>query len=405
MQTDLFEQHQDHSDVWRVSDLTREIKRILESGFHPLWVSGEISNLSAHPSGHRYFVLKDGSSQLKAVLFKGDASSLGFVPQEGDECIAYGQVTVYEPRGEYQIRVRHMMQDGTGSMRMQFERLKKKLLEEGLFEESRKRPLPRLARNLAIITSLSGAALQDFLSILERRSWNGSVFIFNSQVQGKDAPASLVRAFEEALSFPGIDLIVLARGGGSIEDLWAFNDESLVRRVADSPIPTISAIGHQTDFVLTDFSADFRAETPSAAAEWISSEHVRMRELLVELGERLARIPESSIDRTMDRLGLVEGRLRNCSPESRIELQHQYLDDLESRISRKTVTFFEHNQYVVKTLGQRLEGGSLASSLKKGFAYFQDEDGKIMDKAKALAKGKRVKATFADGSRQLRVEQ
>ena len=157
-------------------------------------------------------------------------------------------------------------------MRMQFERLKKKLLEEGLFEESRKRPLPRLARNLAIITSLSGAALQDFLSILERRSWNGSVFIFNSQVQGKDAPASLVRAFEEALSFPGIDLIVLARGGGSIEDLWAFNDENLVRRVADSPIPTISAIGHQTDFVLTDFSADFRAETPSAAAEWISSE-------------------------------------------------------------------------------------------------------------------------------------
>ena len=176
-----------------------------------------------------------------------------------------------------------MMQDGMGNMRLQFERLKEKLLKEGLFDQARKKTLPPLARRVAIISSASGAALQDFLSILKRRGWNGSVFLFNSPVQGKDAPAGLSDALSRAVSFSGIDLIVLARGGGSIEDLWAFNDERLVREVASCPIPTISAVGHQTDFVLTDFGADFRAETPSAAAEWISSEHLRLLNKLEEL--------------------------------------------------------------------------------------------------------------------------
>lgn len=405
MQTNLFEQHEDRSEIWKVSDLTREIKKIMESGFPTLWVSGEISNLRAHPSGHRYFVLKDNQSQLKAVLFRGDAGALGYVPQEGEECLAYGELTVYEPRGEYQLRVRHMMQDGMGNMRMQFERLKERLLKEGLFEDARKKALPPLARKVAIISSASGAVLQDFLSILKRRDWNGSIFLFNSPVQGKDAPASLIKALARAISFPGIDLIVLARGGGSIEDLWAFNDEQLVREIAESPIPTISAIGHQTDFVLTDFSADFRAETPSAAAEWISSEHIRLRKTLGELAERLNRVPGDCLSGILDRIELNEAKLSNFSPLSRIELQHQFLDDLESRMTRKIEGFFEQKSYMLESLGQRLEGSSLKSSLKKGFAYFQDENGKIIDQAEGLKAGSLVQATLKDGTKNMRVEQ
>jgi len=403
MQTDLFEQHEDRSEVWQVSDLTREIKRLLHTEFPVLWVRGEISNLRAHPSGHRYFVLKDSHSQLKAVLFRGDASSLGYAPQEGEECLAFGELTLYEPRGEYQLRVRHMMQDGMGNMRLQFERLKEKLLKEGLFDEARKKTLPTLARRVAIISSASGAALQDFLSILKRREWNGSVFLFNSPVQGQDAPAGLSNALRRAVSFSGIDLIVLARGGGSIEDLWAFNDEGLVREVASCPIPIISAVGHQTDFVLTDFGADFRAETPSAAAEWISSEHLKILNKLQELGNRLIDIPEDFLSKSQDRLRLNEARLKNCSPSSRIEMQHQFLDDLESTMNRIIKSFFERTSYVLEALERRLEGNSLKSSLNKGFSYFKDKDGNIIDQAKALKAGTTVQATLKDGSKNLKV--
>ncbi len=403
MQTDLFEQHEDHSEIWGVSEITREIKRILETKFPVLWVRGEISNLRAHPSGHRYFVLKDSHCQLKAVLFRGDASSLGYSPQEGEECLAYGELTLYEPRGEYQLRVRHMMQDGMGSMRLHFERLKEKLLKEGLFEESRKKTLPSLAQNIAIITSASGAALQDFLSILKRREWVGSVFLFSSPVQGKDAPAGLIEALSQAVAFPGIDLIVLGRGGGSIEDLWAFNDETLVRQVANCPIPTISAVGHQTDFVLTDFGSDFRAETPSAAAEWISSQHVSLVKRIEELGVRLRGIPEGFLSMAFDRIELNEAKLKNCSPSSRIDMQHQFLDDLDSRMNRNIENFFEHGAYVLEGLERRLEGNSLKASLNKGFAYFKDKEGNIIEKAKALKAGSTVEATLKDGTKNLKV--
>ena len=296
-----------------------------------------------------------------------------------------------------------MMQDGMGNMRLQFERLKEKLLKEGLFDETRKKTLPTLARRVAIISSASGAALQDFLSILKRREWSGSVFLFNSPVQGKDAPAGLTQALSRAVSFSAIDLIVLARGGGSIEDLWAFNDESLVRQVANCPIPTISAVGHQTDFVLTDFGADFRAETPSAAAEWISSEHLRLLNKLEELGNRLIDTPENFLSKSQDRLRLNEARLKNCSPSSRIEMQHQFLDDLESRMNRIIKSSFERTTYVLEALERRPEGNSLKSSLNKGFSYFKDEDGNIIDQAKALKAGTTVQATLKDGSKNLKV--
>ena len=201
--------------------------------------------------------------------------------------MAYGELTVYEPRGEYQLRVRHLLQDGLGNLRLQFERLKESLLNEGLFDENRKKTLPKFARTLGIITSPDGAALQDFISILKRRNWTGQVLVIPSLVQGKEAVTQIIQGIDQANQIPTLDLLVLARGGGSLEDLWSFNDETLVRKVSSCQIPIISAIGHQTDFVLTDFAADFRAETPSAAAEWISSQYIEVINRLNQLEENL----------------------------------------------------------------------------------------------------------------------
>ncbi len=403
MQSDLFESQQDPSEIWSIDQLTREIKSTLENRFPPLWIKGEISNLRAQPSGHRYFVLKDSVSQIKAVLFKGDFSHLGYIPKNGDECVAYGNVTVYEPRGDYQFRVKHVMQDGTGNLQLQFDRLKAKLLAEGLFNEENRKPLPNLPRKIAVVTSVRGAALQDFLSILKRRGWRGEISIFGSSVQGKDAPKELGDALARAEKYGSPDLIVLTRGGGSIEDLWAFNDEKLVRAIASSKIPIISAVGHQTDFVLTDFASDFRAETPSAAAEWISSQMIRQKELIDEMHTQLVRIPPMIISAGQERLTLLQAQLKSLSPQSKMESFHQYIDEFSSRMDQVMQNHFSHNQYKLESLRQRLEGGSLQSVLKRGFSYFENLNGTSIDRAGNLKKNDLVKAVFQDGKREFKV--
>jgi exodeoxyribonuclease VII large subunit len=401
MQTELFEQEEDHSTIWSITSLTQAIHKSLQSQFPIVWVRGEISNLRAQASGHRYFQLKDKNCQLKAVMFRGDASGRAYLPKEGDECLAYGEVTVYEPRGEYQLRVRHLLQDGIGNLRLQFERLKKKLLEEGLFEDDRKKPLPNFARTIAIITSPDGAALQDFTSILDRRNWTGKIWIIPSLVQGKEAPSQIVRAMELATQIPELDLLVFARGGGSIEDLWAFNDEGLVRSIATSPTPTISAIGHQTDFTLADFVADLRAETPSAAAEWISSQHLEQIDRLNYLQERLLSIPGDFLARTQDKLALLESSLEKLSPQTRMERYHQQLDDLEHRLQTCTHAFLEKTHHNLKTIEQRLETNSLPSTLKRGFTYLSDDGGNLIRSVQQLPAGKQIMAHFKDGRKGL----
>ncbi|MDB0030592.1 exodeoxyribonuclease VII large subunit [Opitutales bacterium] len=404
MQTNLFEENQDSSEIWSVGQLTREIKSTLENRFPPVWIKGEISNLRAQPSGHRYFILKDSTSQIKAVLFKGDFSHLGYIPQEGDECVAYGNVTVYEPRGDYQFRIKHLMQDGTGNLRLQFDRLKAKLLDEGLFDDSQKVTLPKLPRKIALITSIRGAALQDFLSILKRRKWSGEIDIFNSSVQGRDAPKELINALSNVERDNDYDLVVLTRGGGAIEDLWAFNDEELVRAVASSKTPIISAIGHQTDFVLTDFAADFRAETPSASAEWITSQHIQQIEHLKALQIHLRDIPQQAIRVRHEKLTLLEAKLQVLSPQSKMESYHQHLDDFSLRMDRVMEQFIGHNLYKIDSLHQRLESSSMKSVLNRGFSIFENLNGQTIDRAEKLKKNDIVKAVFQDGSREMKVE-
>ena len=404
MQTNLIEENQDSSEIWSVGQLTREIKSTLENRFPPVWIKGEISNLRAQPSGHRYFILKDSTSQIKAVLFKGDFSHLGYIPQEGDECVAYGNVTVYEPRGDYQFRIKHLMQDGTGNLRLQFDRLKAKLLDEGLFDDSQKVTLPKLPRKIALITSIRGAALQDFLSILKRRKWSGEIDIFNSSVQGRDAPKELINALSNVERNNDYDLVVLTRGGGAIEDLWAFNDEELVRAVASSKTPIISAIGHQTDFVLTDFAADFRAETPSASAEWITSQHIQQIEHLKALQIHLRDIPQQAIRVRHEKLTLLEAKLQVLSPLSKMESYHQHLDDFSLRMDRVMEQFIGHNLYKIDSLHQRLESSSMKSVLNRGFSIFENLNGQTIDRAEKLKKNDIVKAVFQDGSREMKVE-
>ena len=399
MQTELFEEEEDKSTVWSITGLTQAIRKSLQSQFPVVWGRGEISNLRSQSSGHRYFLLKDENSQLKAVFFRGDATGSAYLPKEGDDCLAYGEITVYEPRGEYQLRVCHMLQDGLGNLRLQFERLKEKLLGEGLFEEEKKKSLPGFPRTLAIVTSPDGAALQDFLSILKRRNWTGKIWLIPSLVQGKEAPTQLIKGIELASKIPGLDLLVLARGGGSIEDLWAFNDEQLVRCLADCPVPTVSAIGHQTDFTLSDFVADLRAETPSAAAEWISSQYLEQIDRLNYLSEKLLHLPIDLLARASEKLALLEATLEKLAPQARIERYHQLLDDLEHRLQTSTRTLLEKNTSTLKSLEQRLEANSLPATLKRGFSLLSDEEGNLIRSTRELSPGKRVTAHLEDGRR------
>jgi exodeoxyribonuclease VII large subunit len=294
-----------------------------------------------------------------------------------------------------------LLQDGLGNLRLQFDRLKKKLLEEGLFEEERKLALPIFARTIGIVTSPDGAALQDFISILKRRNWTGNIWLIPSLVQGKEAPAQIINGVKIASKIPDIDLLILARGGGSIEDLWAFNDEALVRAIADCPIPTISAIGHQTDFVLSDFVADLRAETPSAAAEWISSQYLEQIERFHRLEERLLRVPQDFLSRASDKLALVEASLEKCSPQAKMERHQQQLDDLEHRLQTCAVNLLERTNNKLNSIEQRLQANSLPSALKRGFSYLSDKEGNLVRSVKNLPPGKRITAHLEDGKRTL----
>ena len=394
----------DTDRVWSVAELTREVRGCLEASFHTVWVRGEVSNLRVQPSGHCYFTLKDEASLLRVVLFRGDASRLEVLPEEGGEFAVFGELTVYEPRGEYQLRARHLLGVGSGGLRREFERLKRKLLEEGLFDAERKRALPDAPCRVAVVTSPTGAAFQDFISILRRRDWRGEVLLFPSKVQGAEAPGELLAALLAAQAFPEVDLVVLGRGGGSAEDLWAFNDEKLVRAVAGCSLPIISAVGHQVDFALTDFAADFRAETPSAAAERISSSFLEQRDRLEVMEEDLFALLRNRLDGAASRLELSEARLRGHSPKALVENAHQRLDEWEERAGSVARERLSGWFLWLDSLELRLEGNSLAGTLKRGFSLLRDVEGKPVGKKADLKRGQSVSATFADGEATLWVE-
>jgi len=314
--------------IYTVSDLTTEIRTVLEDSFAGVWVEGELSNFRHHSSGHMYFTLKDQESQIRAVMFRQQNRQLKFRPQDGLAILMYGEISVYEPRGEYQIVVEYMEPRGIGALQLAFEQLKERLQAEGLFDDSRKRPIPMLPGRIGVITSPTGAAIRDILQVLRRRFAGVDVLIYPVTVQGDQAAPEIVEAIRELNRRGGLDVLIVARGGGSIEDLWAFNEEVVARAIAASKIPVISAVGHQVDYTIADFVADLRAPTPSAAAELVVSKKDELAQRLDDLQARMSGAVRSRLDALIARVGGLERHLRLLNPMERIRMQRRHLTAL-----------------------------------------------------------------------------
>jgi exodeoxyribonuclease VII large subunit len=320
--------------VYSVSELNRETKRLLASHFMTVQVLGEISNLSTPSSGHLYFTLKDSQAQIRCAMFKGQQLRLRFKPTNGNQVIVTAQVSLYEPRGDYQLVVEHLEEAGDGALRLAFERLKTKLLQEGLFAAERKRELPLIPKQIGVITSPSGAAVHDILTVLKRRFPAIPVLIYPVAVQGEAAKTEIVRALETANRQKSVDVIILGRGGGSLEDLWAFNEEIVARAIAASEIPVISAVGHEVDVTIADFVADFRAATPSAAAEHAVPHQEEWLNGFYGYERQLSQLMQRQISQEKQLLAWLDKALQLQHPGQKLQRNAQRLDELEQRINQ-----------------------------------------------------------------------
>ena len=318
--------------VYTVSELTASIKTTLEEGFPMMWVEGEISNLRTPGSGHAYFTLKDEGAQISAVLFRGRGRRVRFELEDGMQVLAFGGLDVYAARGQYQLVVEMMEPKGLGALQLAFEQLKRKLEAEGLFEESRKRPLPAFPRVIGIVTSPTGAAIRDMLNIIGRRFADLHILITPVRVQGDEAPAEIVQALVHLQEIANLDVIIVGRGGGSIEDLWAFNDERVARALAACRVPVISAVGHETDFTIADFVADLRAPTPSGAAELVVREKLAVMETLADLYARLKQAMTAEVSARRERVDFLLRRRVLTDPARALRDIYRRLDDLQGRL-------------------------------------------------------------------------
>ncbi|HEY2782043.1 MAG TPA: exodeoxyribonuclease VII large subunit [Steroidobacteraceae bacterium] len=321
-------------DIYSVSRLNREVRVLLERGFGSLWLEAEVSNLARPSSGHWYFSLKDATAQVRCCMFRQRNMLCAFAARDGQKVLVRARIGLYEPRGEFQLVIDHMEDAGLGALKRQFEELSAKLAAEGLFAPERKRALPMIPKRIGVITSPTGAAIRDILHVLARRFAAVPVLIYPVAVQGAAAAAEITAAMRAAGRRAECDVLILARGGGSLEDLWAFNDEALARAIVASPIPVISGIGHEIDFTIADFAADIRAPTPSAAAELAVPDGEEWRASLRRLAQRLQRGLRRRVEAQRERLRWLVGRAALVSPTARLAQQTQRLDDLEQRLSR-----------------------------------------------------------------------
>ncbi len=409
--------------IWAVGALCRAVADVLDSRFNPVAVRGEISGFTRAASGHCYFTLKDASGQLRCAMFKRAAQMLDFRPVDGELIEIKGRLGVYEPRGELQMVVEHMRRAGQGAWFEQFLKLKAKLEAEGLFEPERKRPIQTMPRGIGVVTSLGAAALHDVATALQRRVPHIPVVLAPSLVQGPDAPPTLVQALQQLGQQPNIDVILLVRGGGSMEDLWAFNDENLARAIVSSPVPIICGVGHETDFTIADFCADLRAPTPTAAAEMCA---VPQAELLANLqlwGSALQTITHRQLDTQEQRLDRAQARLGR--PSEGLSTEKMQLLRLQQRLGLAVQTRTQrcHNdlatlasglargvQLTPATARERLHRAALRLELldpklvlQRGFAWLSDADGHAVTSVAQTTQGQALQATLADGVVDLRV--
>jgi exodeoxyribonuclease VII large subunit len=437
-------------DVYTVSRLNREVRVLLERGFGTLWLEAEISNFARPSSGHWYFSLKDAGAQVRCAMFRQRNMLCSFTAKDGQKVLVRARIGLYEPRGEYQLIVDHMEDAGLGALKRQFEELSAKLAAEGLFAADRKRPLPSLPTRIGIITSPTGAAVRDILHVLARRFPAVAVLIYPVPVQGASAAADIIAALALAGRRAECDVLILARGGGSLEDLWAFNDERLARAIVASPIPIITGIGHEVDFTIADFAADVRAPTPSAAAELVVPDAAEWVDAFARLGALLQRCVRRRLEEHRERLRWLTGRAALVSPAARLAQQAQRLDELEQCLSRalrrqlmtarerlhwltgraaqaSPVGHVRHTSARHAALSARLQAAGLArlrrarerllplvrtlnavsplATLERGYAIVSTESGEILRNAADARPGTIIEARLSVGRLRAKVEE
>jgi exodeoxyribonuclease VII large subunit len=321
--------------IYSVSEITRHIKYLLEAddSLHEIWVRGEISNFVRHSSGHVYFTIKDENSQLPCVMFRTESQTLVFTPENGLKVVVYGEISVYESGGRYQFYVLQMQPEGLGALYLAYEQLKNRLQKEGLFDPAHKKPIPFLPQRIGIITSPTGAAIRDMLNVIQRRFPNVYILVYPVRVQGSEAPGEIVQAIKEMNEYQNFDVLIVGRGGGSIEDLWAFNDEGVARAIYDSQIPVISAVGHEVDYTIADFVADLRAPTPSAAAELVVKNKCDLAEQIQSLRTRLVNTGQSQLEKIRQQVVNFQDNIVFKRPADQIQQLRQRLDEIMSRMA------------------------------------------------------------------------
>ena len=427
-------------DIYNVTRLNREVRAVLEGSFPPIWVQGEISNLACPASGHLYFSLKDAWSQVRCAMFRGRNRNLGFRPENGTEVLLRAGVSLYETRGEFQLLVDYMEPAGAGALQRAFEALKQKLFAEGLFDETHKKPLPGMVQRIGIITSPTGAAIRDILIVLRRRFPLAGIILYPTAVQGDTAADQIIGMMRTAERRNECDVIILSRGGGSLEDLWAFNNEQLARAIHACNIPLVTGIGHEIDTTIADFVADHRAATPSAAAELVSPDQAQLQAILRQFKNKLVRDMQQSINR--DRLQVSQLEKRIPRPARIIQMIQQRLDDLNLRsrraitnalaqkqarlahvkallagknpkqvivqrwqqcrhlnqsLSRLISTCLQQAQNRINQLSHNLDTVSPLATLGRGYSIVRAENGRIIRRASELSTGEKIRALFGEG--------
>ncbi len=367
-----------------VSQLNRRVRTLLERGIAQLWVEGEISNLSRPASGHIYFSLKDDSAQVSAAWFRQRQRGPAIAYKNGDRVLAYGRVSIYEARGNYQLIVERMEPAGEGVLKRRFEALKKKLLDEGLFDEDRKRPLPALPSRIGVITSPSGAAIRDIVSVLARRFPAVPVIIYPAAVQGDAAPAELIEALATAARRDECDVLILGRGGGSLEDLWAFNDEQLARAIAACPLPIISAVGHEVDFTIADFVADVRAPTPSGAAEIVVPSQHDWEQRIATLALRIGRIGQRAVEDRGQRIDWLARRLVAASPAATLRRQRDHMRENRGRLASAIRQRLLSDTNQLQAIRSNLLQQSPAISVQRNFSQLSELRQRLVTTTRSL---------------------
>jgi len=411
--------------VLSVSELTRRLQEVLEDRFPAVWVEGEISNYRLYGSGHAYFTLKDAESQIRAVLFRNRGRRIRFEPADGLHVMAFGSIEVYPQRGEYQLVIELLEPKGLGALQLAFDQLKTRLQAEGLFDQARKRELPRFPRKIGVVTSPSGAAIRDILRVIGRRFGDLHIVIAPARVQGDGAAEEIAQGLRDLNALGGVDVIIVGRGGGSLEDLWAFNEEIVARAIAASKVPVVSAVGHEVDYTIADFVADLRAPTPSAAAELVVREKQAVVDTLAQLRARLERLalrPLRDLERRVDELAarlrremrnelgranhrvtLATRALRASDPVARVARDRHRLDSLQARMITLLHRRRDRARYALQTAVGRLDSLSPLAVLGRGYSLTRTPAGDIVHSPAQVRVGDVIRVLLQRGSLDARV--